>query len=262
MCSATAALRSTRGTSRLCAHSVIAAAVAGAAVVRLAVGFGDVHRRQRRHDRDAGAVEIDCATGLFKVLGAQVRRQRRPGHRREPGLHPAVAVADPAAQPRRPYIADELPQGGGQHRRQRIHPAGREDHGARPGQRRPGPRVLGRRPPDVPAGPADAADQFQIPIQLRRQRYWARFGDRRRAAPRWARNRPASRRRPAVWAAIQRTSPETCAEAFHTSRRQRMPSRSSGRSSCGVAGQLHPTGVAHAAQDRPVGDRKSQQRSR
>ena len=35
-----------------------------------------------------------------------------------------------------------------------------------PRQRRPGPRVLGCRPPDVAAGPADPADQLDVPTQL------------------------------------------------------------------------------------------------
>ena len=54
---------------------------AGPTVVGLAVGVGDVHRRQRSHDRDAGTVEIDRGAGHFEVLDGQPRRQRRPGDR-------------------------------------------------------------------------------------------------------------------------------------------------------------------------------------
>ena len=52
----------------------------------------------------------------------------------------------------------------------------------------------------------------------------------------------------------------TCAEAFHTSSRQRMPSRRG--TGLRVPGQLHPAGVAHAAQRRPVVDRQREQRRR
>lgn len=62
-----------------------------AAVMGLAVGLGDMHRGQRCDDRYARTIEINCTTGLFKVLSGQVRRQRRTGHWRQSRLNPGVA---------------------------------------------------------------------------------------------------------------------------------------------------------------------------
>src|ERR1700681_1116365 len=139
---------------------------AGPAVVGLAVRLSDVHRRQRRDERYARPIEVDCPTSHFEVLRGKVRRQGGARYRRQPRLYPAVAAAHPAPKPRRPDVPNQLTQGGGQRRRQRIHATRREDHRAGPWQRRPRPRVLGGGPPDVPAGPADPPDHLDVPTQV------------------------------------------------------------------------------------------------
>ena len=203
---------------------------ARSAAVRLAVRLGDVHRRQRRDDGNARPVEIDCTTGQLEILDGDVRRQRGPCDRREPGLHPAVAVAHPAAQPRRAHIADQLTQRGRQRRGQRVHSAGREDDRSGPRQRRPGARILRRGPPHVAAGPADPADQLDIPTEMRGND----IGPDPRVVGRQPAGRPVIRQRVAEdeeCAPAQRTSLATCAEAFHTSRRHRISSKSASSSS-------------------------------
>ena len=192
--------------------------------VRLAVGVGDVHRRDRRHERNAWPVEVDCGPGLFEVVGAQVRRQRGPRDRRQPRLQPAVSVAGPPPQPRRPDVADQLAHRRRQRRWQRIHAAGREDHRAGARQRRPRTRILGGRPPHVAAGPADPADQLDIPTELGGNDVGpdprivgGQSAGRSVVGQRVAEDQQCSRVR-------QRTSLATCAEAFQTSSRHRTSS--------------------------------------
>ncbi len=136
--------------------------------VRLPVGLGDVHRRNGRHHGQARSVEIECGPGRhLQVLHGQMRRQRRgapPGtawpatsrNRHGPtGAGRAAGRSGSVPAPRSAAARAANPC-----RTSRRSPHRRAASAARE------PRILRGGPPHVAAGPADTADQLDIPTEL------------------------------------------------------------------------------------------------